>query len=84
MSDFMTNYFGPLTKDSCVYFLFLSILFFIILILTIMGEIFFVVKHSKQLNSGRVISGILLLFNAFIAYFSNRLLHTMCTENYGK
>ena len=59
MSDFMKTYFGPLTKESCVYFLFLSVFFFFVLMFTIIGEIFFIVKHSNQLNFGRVVSGIL-------------------------
>ncbi len=28
MADFMTNYFGPLDKSSCVYFLIISVIFF--------------------------------------------------------
>jgi hypothetical protein len=80
----MKTYFGPLTKDSCLYFLFLSVFFFFVLVFTIMGEVYFIVKHSNQLSFTRVVSGVLLLFNAFIAYFANRLLYTMCTENYLK
>jgi hypothetical protein len=82
MSDFIKRYFGPLTKESCVYFLFLSVFFFFVLIFTIIGEIVFLVKHSNQLTFARGVSGVLLLFNGFIAYFSNRLLYTMCKENY--
>ena len=82
MSDFMNTYFGPLTKDSCIYFLFLSVFFFFVLVFTIIGEIFFLVRRTNQISFTRVVSGIILLFNAFIAYFSNRLLYTMCKENY--
>ena len=84
MSDFMTRYFGPLSKESCVYFLFLSVIFFFVLLFTIIGEIVFLVKHSNKLNYRIFVSGVLLLFNSFIAYFANRLLYTMCTENYLK
>jgi hypothetical protein len=78
----MKTYFGPLTKESCLYFLFLSVFFFFVLIFTIIGEMIFIFKHSNQLSFARVVSGILLLFNGFIAYFANRLLYTMCTGNY--
>lgn len=77
----MDTYFGPLTKESCVYFLFLTMLFFGILVFTIFAEIFFIVKNFKLLNFRVISSGILMLFNAFIAYFVNRLLYTMCTKS---
>lgn len=77
----MKNYFGPLTKEACVYFLFLSVIFFFVLVFTIIGEIVFLVKHSNKLNFRLFVSGLLLLFNAFIAYFANRLLYTMCTKS---
>jgi hypothetical protein len=81
MSDFMTSYFGPLDKNSCVYFLFLTMLFFALLVFTIVGEIFFVIKNFKELNFKVFTSGVLLLFNSFIAYFVNRLLYTMCSKS---
>ncbi len=81
MSDFMTMYFGPLDKQSCVYFLFLSMIFFAVLIFTIIGEIMFIVKRFKEINFTVITSGVLLVFNAFIAYFVNRLLYTMCYKS---
>ena len=81
MSEFMTKYFGPLDKSSCMYFLFLTMLFFAILIFTIIAEIIFAFKNFKILNFKLVSTGIMLLFNAFIAYFVNRLLYTMCTKS---
>ena len=84
MLGFMSNYFGPLSKDSCVYFLFLSIIFFFIMVFTIIGELVFLFKNYKRLDFKVFVSGIILLYNAFISYFSNRLLHTMCVENYIK
>ena len=84
MSDLMKTYFGPLKKEYCFYFLLLSMFFFFILVITIVGELFFLIKHSDKLNFKIFVSGLLLLFNAFIAYFVNRLLYTMCTENYLK
>jgi hypothetical protein len=77
----MTMYFGPLDKQSCVYFLFLSMIFFAVLIFTIIGEIMFIVKRFKEINFTVITSGVLLVFNAFIAYFVNRLLYTMCYKS---
>ena len=81
MSDFMTTYFGPLDKQSCIYFLFLSMLFFAILIFTIIAEALFIIKRYKELDFRVFTSGVLLLFNVFIAYFVNRLLYTMCSKS---
>lgn len=81
MSDFMTTYFGPLDKQSCVYFLFLSMIFFAMLVFTLVAEALYVIKHFKELNLRVFTSGVLLLFNSFIAYFVNRLLYTMCSKS---
>jgi hypothetical protein len=56
-------------------------LFFGILIFTIIGEIMFLIKRYNQLNFRVFTSGVLLLFNSFIAYFVNRLLYTMCSKS---
>lgn len=77
----MKTFFGPLDKDSCGYFLFVSMLFFVMLIFTIIGEIIFLIKRYNQLNFRVFINGLLLLFNAFIAYFVNRLLYSMCSKS---
>ena len=81
MSDLMSTFFGPLDKQSCVYFLFLSILFFAMLVFAIITELLFIIKNFKTLDLRILSSGILLLFNAFIAYFVNRLLYTICIKS---
>jgi len=81
MSDILSTYFGPLDKQSCVYFLLLTMIFFAILIFTIIGEIMFLIRDFKELNFRVFTSGVLLLFNSFIAYFVNRLLYTMCSKS---
>jgi len=77
----MSSYFGPLDKQSCMYFLLLSMLFFALLIFTIIGEILYVIQNYKELNFRVFTSGVLLLFNSFLAYFVNRLLYTMCSKS---
>ena len=77
----MTTYFGPLTKDSCMYFLFLSMFFFAALIFTLIGEIIFLIRNYKELNFRVFASGIILLSHSLLAYFVNRLLYTMCSKS---
>ncbi len=81
MSDFMSNYFGPLDKGACVYFLTISVIFFIALILVSISELLFLIQNFKRVNFRMVMNGIIILFNIFLAYFVNRLLNTMCTRS---
>ena len=41
MSDFMNTYFGPLNKEWCNYFLFISMFMFALLIIAIFTEAVF-------------------------------------------
>lgn len=77
----MTTYFGPLDKQSCVYFLFLSMLFFAALIFILFSEFLYVIRNYQKINFRVLFQGLLLLFNIFIAYFVNRLLYTMCSKS---
>jgi hypothetical protein len=78
--DFASIY-GPLDKQSCVYFSALTIFFFMILIATLFAELFFLMKNYKSVTRMNFVNGILVLFNIFIAYFVNRLLYNMCSRS---
>jgi hypothetical protein len=81
MSSLINTFFGPLSSQSCLYFLFVSMFFFITLILVLASEILFVFRSYNKINSKIFINGILILFNIFIAYFVNRLLYTICSKS---
>lgn len=81
MSNFMSTYFGPLDKSSCVYFLIMTMIFFVGLVIIFFKEVYFIITNFNKLNFRIVTSGILILFNIFLAYFINRLLYTMCTKS---
>ena len=81
MSNLMTNYFGPLDKSACVYFLIISVIFFITLILVLGSELIYILQHYNKLTFRMFTNGFLVLFNIFIAYFVNRLLYTMCSKS---
>jgi len=80
MSDLMTLFFGPLDKRMCAYFLIISVIFFISLILLLGTELIYIFKNFGRLNFRTISSGLIILFNIFIAYFVNRLLYTMCNK----
>ena len=81
MTEFMSMFFGPLNKNACFYFLILTILFFIGLILVIVNEIYFIITNLNRLNLKMISYGFIVIFNIFIAYFVNRLLYTMCSKS---
>ncbi len=71
--------FAPLDKKYCVYFYFLSLFAFVLMIFSIISIILLLGDFQKHryviMNS--VSSAIML----GIAYFSNRLLFTMCNSS---
>jgi hypothetical protein len=81
MLDLMSNYFSPLDKSSCVYFLIISAIFFVMLVIVIFINLFWMIKNYKQINFRIITGGIVMLFNIFLAYFVNRLLYSMCTKS---
>jgi len=81
MAEFIANFFGPLDKSACVYFLIISIIFFIGLVILLTGELFYIIQNFRTINFRMITNGILILFNIFLAYFVNRLLYTMCTKS---
>ena len=77
-SQFMATFFGPLSKQFCNYFLFLAIIFFVLLVLTIVFQIYDIVTHFKTLKMNDYVSSFVMIVNMLLAYFVNRLLFTMC------
>ena len=77
----MTTFFGPLSKDSCLYFYILTILCFISLVIVLLTEIYFIIMHYNKLNLKAFQRWVLILCNVFIAYFVNRLFYTMCAKS---
>lgn len=77
----MAKLLGPLDKQSCIYFFVLAAFFLVVLIATLLSEIYFIITHYKELNRRLMMNGILMLFNVFVAYFVNRLLYSMCSKS---
>ena len=81
MNSFMNTYFGPLPRDYCVYFYFLSIIFGVMFVFSAVSIAYFMVTHFKKVNMMFVSNALLVLTNTFLAYIANRLLHTMCVKS---
>ena len=81
MADFMSQYFGPLDKSSCLYFLILTVIFFIGLVSVLITEILYIIQNYNKLNFRMASAGVVILFNIFLAYFVNRLMYSMCVKS---
>lgn len=79
-SSFMNQYFGPLSREYCIYFYALSIIFGIIFAMTVLSIGYFMITHIKKINMMFIVNSSLVLLNSFLAYFANRLLYTMCIK----
>jgi len=80
MSDLLNMIYGPLNKEACGYFLFFSVVFFLLLIGGLIMSIAFLVRTPNKLDFKNTMHIVVLMCNLFLAYFVNRLLYTMCTK----
>lgn len=76
----MDAYFGPLSKEYCIYFYILSIIFGVTFVLSAISIGSFMVMHSKKVDMMFIVNAFMVLLNTFLAYLSNRLLNTMCVK----
>jgi hypothetical protein len=80
-NSFMDRYFGPLSRDYCVYFYALSIIFGFMFLSSVISILYFAVTHRSKVNTMFIVNSIFILLNSFLAYIANRLLHTMCVKS---
>jgi len=77
----MNSLFGPLGRDNCVYFYFLSILFFISFIIILLLFLFTIIKNPKYLNKQLVLNTIFGLIYTILPYYVNRLMYSICINS---
>jgi len=81
MSNILNDYFGPLPREYCVYFYILSIIFGFLFAASVISVAYFMIMHYNKINMMFIINAFLAIFNTFLAYLANRLLHTMCVKS---
>ena len=81
MSGFMDSYFGPLSREYCLYFYLMSVFFFLMIVLGAIGIVAEFINKPKKFDLMLFINAVMLLFNAILAYYVNRLLNTMCMNS---
>jgi hypothetical protein len=72
--------FGPLPKQYCLYFYFLSILGFFLMAIVLIVTLYSLFSKKMGGNAGQLI---MIFLGYFILYFQNRLLYTMCIDSTG-
>ena len=75
MSDIMNSLFGPLDKSYCVYFYYVSIVFFCFFLLSCFAVLKNLLSSKKFLTFTQIY---IVLSQPFIMYFINRLYYSMC------
>jgi hypothetical protein len=81
MSGLLNDYFGPLGREYCLYFYLMSIFFFVMIVLGVIGIISAIVYKPKKFDMLFLMHSFMLMFNAILAYYVNRLLNTMCMNS---
>lgn len=79
MDNIMDTLYGPLPKSYCLYFYYLSIIGFVLLVLSVGGSLFMAL--SKPRGAHFYTSSLMIAISYLIFYFQNRLLHSMCIHS---
>lgn len=79
MSDLADKLFGPLPKEYCALFYYLSVLGFVWLVVAL--ALFISMAVSKRRDASFFISALLALVGYGVFYLQNRLLHSMCAHS---
>ena len=78
MNDLFELFFGPLDQKFCDYFLFLSMVGFILLATLLLSTIGVGLYKKKSVDF--YLSALAVAVGYAIFYFQNRLLYTMCNN----
>lgn len=81
MAGFMNLFFGPLNKDACLYFYFLSVIFGLSFLFVAVSVFLYILKMNSKMDMKTGFNLTLLLINVFLVYFVNRLLYSMCSKS---
>jgi len=79
MNDVMKPLFGPLHKDYCAWFYYLSLFAFVLFLLSFGTMITLII--AKKRSGAFYLNSIMVLLWYVAFYFQNRLLHTMCSNS---
>ena len=79
MNDVFNQLFGPLDVRYCDYFLILSIIGFVLLVILLLSSL--IVGITQKEGAGFYMQVISIALGYVILYFQNRLLNSMCVAS---
>lgn len=74
-SGFLTKPFAPLDREYCDYFFYLSVINFMLFLYILLAGLYVFLFDKKKEG---LFSILLVSLPTFVAYFTNRLLYSMC------
>lgn len=81
MNELMDSTFGPLGKQYCDWFYWLSVISLILFVLSVVTILYTILFESERFSTGLLMNLLTISFVYFIPYFENRLLYTMCKNS---
>lgn len=75
----LATLFGPLNRKYCLWFYWLSVIFFVYMVIAVLGLVYAVATNKIRIMSYKFTGGMIALSMWFFWYFQNRLLYTMCS-----
>ena len=78
MSNTLDNLFGPLGKNYCIYFYFLSVFGLIAAIILFISSL--IIGITKRKDPAFYLQSLMVVFVYALFYFQNRLLFNMCAN----
>ncbi len=79
MSSVMETLYGPLSREYCIYFYYLSVIGFILFAFIIVSALFIGISTKRGFSFYYKMLMISLVYAVF--YFQNRLLYSMCINS---
>jgi len=76
----MDTLFGPLPKEYCAYFYYISIFVYIAFLLALISFITLILKERPK-NFYAYVIGIIGVLSYFFFYLQNRILYSMCIHS---
>jgi hypothetical protein len=77
MSELYNQFFSPLGKEWCAYFLYLMYFSFAALVMTVLASIYDILQKKPKFGVSQYLFSII---NAGVMYFVNRLMYSICVN----
>lgn len=72
--------FSPLGKEYCNYYLILCVFAAFALGLSIVMEFMNLVRNYRKMNMHKMVRGLTIILNVFLAYLSTRIMYSVCVK----